>query len=190
MMSDEDTPEIAAEDPWPAPDARRRHDGIDGTPIEIGGTTWLLADYVPLLGAVWNRLFDQAVIDGRYEPDDVHKAAMHLLIENYRLSASECAVLLLAAPLGSADEEHPGLVAAVERAMFGEDQEQYRSCRTYSQWMRLSLLANGLDPEKVPARDRRPLVLYLVAAGKAAPPELWVGSAATAFRRAKGEAGG
>lgn len=146
----------------PDPEARKRP-GARGTPVRLGGSDWLLADFVPALGQVWDDLYDSNVLEGRYEAADVQRAAVRLLWANYDLSADEAVGLALGADPGS-------LVGAVEAALFGES----RPHRTYSDWAISSLLANGLDPKRVPPESLRDVLDQLVISGRAVAPDEFV----------------
>lgn len=154
------------------PDARG-NPGITGTPVEIAGQTWLLADHVPAPEPVWDRLFDDNILSGQYDPEDTNSAAVRLLFVNYNLSPDEAAGLILEAP-------RPDLIHAVEVALFGPDQVH----RTYSDWVLSSLFANGLDPRDVPPEQLRNVLFQLVATGRAVPAEVFISSAEYAVMRA------
>lgn len=152
-----------APDEAPDPAARKRPGAVRGTPVILGGSEWLLADFVPALGRVWDDLYDSNVLEGRYEAADVQRAAVRILWANYDLSADEAVGLVLGADPGS-------LVGAVEAALFGEA----RPHRTYSDWAISSLLANGLDPKRVPPESLRDVLDQLVISGRAVAPEEFV----------------
>lgn len=147
----------------PDPEARKRPSTVRGTPVRLGGSEWLLADFVPALGQVWDDLYDSNVLQGRYEAVDVQRAAVRLLWANYDLSADEAVGLVLGADPAT-------LVGAVEAALFGEA----RPHRTYSDWALSALLANGLGPKRVPPESLRDVLDQLVAVGRAVPPESFV----------------
>lgn len=154
------------------PEQRRRHENLDGTPVEINGQTWILADFIPELGDAWNRLYDHNIVRGQYDPKDVQLGALRLLMANYHLTLDEAVALVLAV-------DPAELVQPVEVAIFGVD----RPYRGYSEWVESSLYINGIDPASVPASKRRDVVAYLVTAGKAIPAEQYLSSYKAAAKR-------
>lgn len=143
--------------------ARKRPGAVRGTPVILGGSEWLLADFVPALGRVWDELYDANVLDHRYDVVDVQRAAVRLLWANYDLTTDEAVGLVLGADPAT-------LVGAVEAALFGEAKPH----RTYSDWAISSLLANGVDPGAIPPEVLRDVLDQLTALGRAVPPESFV----------------
>ena len=182
----DDSAEIPAEEPdghppgggsglehaGPTPESRSRGPGVRGTPVELGGATWILADYVPALSEVWDVLHEDNVLLGKYESADVQRAAVRLLFANYELSLDEAVGLVMG--VAPAD-----LVAAVEEALFGASQPD----RRWSDWVRSSLLANGLDPAKIPPESLRDVLDQLVSCGRAIPAEDFVTAVGYAKKR-------
>lgn len=154
------------------PEARAKAGEPRGTPVTVAGETWVLADRIPRLGAVWDRLFDQNVLARRYDEADLRSAAVRLLWAHYDLSPDEAVALAFAA--GPAD-----LVAAAEAALLGPD----RSYRGYSEWVASALWSNGLDPARVPPGHLHAVLDQLVATGRAVPAHEFVSSAAAARER-------
>jgi hypothetical protein len=161
------------DDAVPTPEARAKSKSIRGTPVAICAATWLMAEYPPDFGPHWDDLYDQNLIRGCYDPDDLRMAALRLLMANYRLDAEEAVALVLAA-------EPAALVPAVERALFGED----RPHRTWSDWALGSLLINGIRPESIPPEMLHATLDLLVAAGRTVPESRFVTSQVTAAKRA------
>jgi hypothetical protein len=155
------------------PRVRRHHARITGTPVVIGEHVWLLAEAIPELSPVWDDLIDANALDGGYDPVQVVTAAYRLLAANYQVSANEGVALLR--EVTPAD-----LAPAVERAIFGPDRDHI----TYSVWARSALLANGLDPEQIPAADRRHVLDHLVAIGRARPMSACITSLVTCGKHA------
>jgi hypothetical protein len=153
------------------PDARAKP-GISGTPVEIGDETWLLADYIPRLEPVWDRLVDRNALTRSYDHEDTNSAAVRLIFTNYNLSPDEAARLILSAP-------RPDLVHAVEIAIFG-DGESYRG---YSDWAKVSLWANAIDPDVLPPAMLRPVLDHLITIGRAVPAADYLSSAQAASVR-------
>ncbi len=154
-----------------APEARVKP-GANGTPVEINGRTWLLADHVPVLDAVWDALYDQNQLARYYEPDDLRKAGLRLLWANYDLTTEEAVGLIRLADLTV-------LAQAVESALFGAGDDR----RTYSEWVAIALWSNGIDPERLPATFRRAVLESLEASGRTIPASAFISSAQAAAVR-------
>lgn len=146
--------------------------GVTGTPVEIAGQTWLLADW-PHFGGVWDDIYDRAVLRGECDSLSVAVAAEMLLISCHKLDLDDAVRLVRLA-----DPED--LASAVRTALFGPEEAR----RTYSQWAISALLANGLNPDRVPAVCLRDVLDHLVATGRAVPADKWVSSAEAAAERA------
>lgn len=156
-----------------SPQSRARHSFVAGTPLEIDGQAWLLADVIPVAGGdVWDRLYDQNCLTRRYEPGDLQLAAAKLLWANYHLTADEGVGLILAVPVRD-------LVEPVELALFGPD----KPLRTYSEWVRSSLICAGIDPRMVPPGDLRAVLEQLVATGRCLPQHQFVSAAVASVKR-------
>jgi hypothetical protein len=148
-----------------------------GTPVALAdGREWALADRLPYLGGVWDDLYDQNVLRGRYDGAKVKTAAYRLLRGNYDLTPDEAFGLLR-------DVEPAALVDAVERALFGPPPGRAR--QTWSDWVVASLLANGIDPDAVPAGRVEHVMDVLLATGRALPQERWISSQAAMIARRK-----
>ena len=137
------------------------------------GQAWPLAAYVPALGPVWDRLYDDNLIRGVYGPDDVRLAASRLLLENFDLAPEAVATLIIGADLAE-------LVKAVESALFGPE----RSYHSWSDWVLGSLYANGIDPASVPPDRLHAVLGMLVASGRAIPSGKYISSAVAGARLA------
>lgn len=155
-------------------DRARNPDRLRGMPITAHGSTWLLADYIPVFEPVWDRLYDSGVIRECYDHPDTNSAAIRLLVANYDLAPGEAASIILAASRAE-------LVAAVERALYGEK----KSHRTYTEWIELSLLANGIDIAKVPPEKVTYLMDYLESAGRTIPAHEFISSVGAVSFRAR-----
>jgi hypothetical protein len=140
-----------------------------GTPVAIIDRTWLLADYVPKPDDVWDRLFDQNALSNRYDHVTLRQAGLRLLDANYDLTPDEAVGLIRAADLDD-------LVTAVEAALFGPAETD----NTYSDWVKVSLWSNNINPAAVPPEDRRDVLDYLVRVGRAVPASDYVSSAEAA----------
>ena len=153
---------------FPTPAGSARAAALYGTDLALAdGRAWTLADFVPALGPVWDRLYDANLLAGRYDLDDVLLAATQLLLANHDLAVDFAAWLV-------AKADPDALVVAVEAALFGRRD----AIVGWSDWAEAALLANGVDPASVPPRMLRPVLDQLVAVGRAAP----AGAATTAGR--------
>jgi hypothetical protein len=137
-----------------------------GLPCTIAGHVWVLPDYVPEPAAVWDAVYDQNALAGRYDHGDLRACAVRLLLTNYDLAPDDAVELVWSCDLAE-------LVPPVELALFGPE-PAYRS---WSSWVRTSLLANGLSLRTVPAADLRGVLDQLVATGRAVPAEKWISAA-------------
>jgi hypothetical protein len=174
MSMDDDAQEVERAG-WPSPAERARPGHPRGTAVELAGSPWTLADWVPDVGAaVWDRIVDDNILKGRYDAHDVLDAAHRLLRANYRLTASEAADLLLSGPPAS-------LVPAVESALFGPRKERL----TWGQWATSALLANGIDPTSIPPGMLRHVLAQLVGTGRALPEHKFISSQEYAARRSR-----
>src|SRR4051794_27438535 len=82
----------------PTPERRRRAEGVRGTAVRLGdGRDWTLADFIPTLTPAWDKLYDDAALDGTYQLADVRAAAWALLLCNYQLCPDEAARLIVGA---------------------------------------------------------------------------------------------
>jgi hypothetical protein len=154
------------------PELRQRSEAPRGTPVEIAGREWRFADYIPELGPVWGRLYDQNALARHYESGDLRLGAVRLLWANYHLTPDEAVVLIR---LTSSED----LVRAVEVAMLGPE----RVHRTYPDWVVSSFLANGLDLAATPPETRRDVLDQLVMTGRAVPPQEFISSAEAVIYR-------
>jgi hypothetical protein len=151
---------------------RRRKPGAGGVPVRLAdGQFWLLAVPSirvraggltrPLVDRPLDRIFECVVLDEALEWGDVWAAARELLRANYELSDEEAVQLLSVSP----GPEGHALAAEVVRALFGTDQDE----RTYSRWVRASLLANGIGDKEIPANDLLNVLSILVATNRTVP---------------------
>lgn len=155
------------------PELRRTRPDITGFPVTIDGQVWLFANAPPALSPIWDEIFDQNQLDGGYAQPTLFVAAYRLLEANYLLTSDELIDLLNQLPVED-------LVAPVENALFGPRRPHV----TYGAWARASLLANGLDPDRLPPADRRLVLEQLVAMGRARNPAKVITSAMTSRKRA------
>jgi hypothetical protein len=150
----------------PSPEECARRSSVAGNPVMLGdGRIWPLAAYVPCLGPVWDRIYDDNLMRGAYEPEDIRLAASHLLQENFDLAPEAVALLIVGADLAP-------LVMAIEHALFGPE----RVHQTWSDWVLGSLYANGIDPATVPASRLRVVLDFLVDCRRTIPPQKFISS--------------
>lgn len=144
----------------------RRRAGATGLPVRLAdGNNWLLAipHYrasgqsftEPDVDDVLDRLFEKSALSGEVALADVAHAARTLLLTNYDLNDAEFAELASLAP----GEESRALAATVLEALFGPPQ----AVRSYSDWARASLLANGIVPATILPTDLANVLSILVA---------------------------
>ena len=148
---------------WPLDPETRSRDCTAGTPATLAdGAEWLLAD-----GGLGNdldeardRMFDQVILTGQVEADDVRRVALVLLLANYDLELEEAVSLVAGVGADS-------LARPVFEALFGPKDGP----ASYSDWAASALWANGIDPDAHPSRMRRLILRHLVASGRAIPSE-------------------
>jgi hypothetical protein len=149
--------EATTTEPTPETRAKGR---VTGTPVTLAdGREWLLSSDLPYFGGVWDILYDDAAIRGKYDTGDVMTAAHRLVQANYRLADEEAFELVHIDPRL--------LLPAVERALFGPNDGH----QTWSDWVVDSLWANGIDPATIPMA-RLHKVLDLLEATKRTIPEV------------------
>lgn len=150
---------------------RRKPDAV-GVPIRLAdGEHWLLARPVfsakadgltrPHVDDPLNRLFDRIVTGESIPMQDVFFLASRLLRQNYRLDESELEALLTASP----GRECQTFLEAVTTAVFGDENVG----RNYTDWVRASLIANGLQHVDIPADDLPNVMAILVATNRTVP---------------------
>ena len=150
----------------------RRKARAKGTPVTLAdGQPWLLANptYQPGPGSLTrpgvdqtlDRIFDCTVLGERLPVEDLLKVARELLKANYDLSDEEISRILNV----DAGDELQTLAARVLDALFGADHAE----KTYSAWVRASLIANGLSRSEIPARDLVNVLAVLVATNRTMP---------------------
>jgi hypothetical protein len=154
----------------PDPSECARRSTVEGTPVVMGdGRTWPLAPYIPTLGGAWDRIYDDNVLRGAYEPEDIRLASAHLILENFDLPPEAVATLITGADLSD-------LVVAVENAMFGPKVSHFK----YSDWAIGSLYANGIDPASIPASRLRDVLDFLLECKRTISPGRFISSAEAA----------
>jgi hypothetical protein len=150
----------------------RRKPGAKGTPVILGdGQPWLLANPTyrpradgltrPLVDRPFDRVFESSVFNEGLSLCDLWEVARELLRANYDLTDAELARLLSVSP----GAESRALATEVLDALFGFDSAE----RSYTAWVRSSLIANGLDRTDIAARDLLSVLAILVATNRTIP---------------------
>ncbi len=155
----------------------RRKPGARGRPVRLAdGIDWLLAEPIfrPTPSGLTSpdvdsglELFYELIILGQDIPlADVMAAARTLLLANYDLTDDEVGELLEV----EAGAEAEALAGVVLESLFGPDQK----VRGYVDWVRASLLANGLAPASIPASAINDVLSILMATNRTVPPSRFV----------------
>ena len=148
--------------------------GCDGVPAVLAdGQAWLLRDGGLLneLDELRDKIDDDARLTGEVVLLDVANAAARLLAANYELADDEVYTLLA----GAVDQE---LANAVALALYGPAGGR----RTYTAWAASALLANGIDPDRVPSSLRPHVLAHLEATGRCIKRSEYIESAEAARR--------
>jgi hypothetical protein len=142
---------------------RRRRPGARGRLVKLAdGQPWLLAEVDPQI----DRFHEQIILGDDLSLIDVFAVARSLLLGNYELADDEVANLLEVEP----GEEAEALARAVLESLFGPDQR----VRSYVDWVRASLLANGLAPTAIPASALHDVLAILMATNRTVPPSQFI----------------
>ena len=150
----------------------RRKSGVDGTIVTLAdGQPWLLARPTyqacrggltqPHVDGPLDRMFESTVLSEGLSLCDVWEVARELLKRNYDLSDDEACDLLSVAP----GAECKALASAILDALFGTQESE----KTYTAWIRASLLANGLGRVDIRAGDLSNVLAILVATNRTIP---------------------
>ncbi len=168
-------------------ESSRRKPGADGIPVRLAdGASWLLAVpryradggslTVPDVDAEIDRLFERSALCGEVALVDVWSAARTLLLANYDLADDEFD--------GLADfAQGEGCLAfamTVIEALFGPSP----AARSYSDWARASLLANGIVPATIRPGDLANVLSILVATKRTIPASQFIDASRAAEERA------
>jgi hypothetical protein len=168
----------------------RRKPGASGTPIVLAdGQQWLLANPTyratsngltqPSVDHLLDVVFDCSVLATSLRFTDFFELAGQLLKANYDLGDDELSHLLSV----SAGAETREFIERILSALFGTDSE-----RTYTSWVRASLLTNGLEDVEIPARDLTHVLAILVATKRTVPLSTFAEACRLAESRARLEA--
>lgn len=158
----------------------RALDEADGVPVVLGdGNTWLLHDggLRNVLDSTRDELFDQSTLQGQVDMPLVCLAAEWLLRANYDLEPVELITLVYQA-------DHQALTDAVFLALFGP----LAGKKTYTDWATSALLANGLDPAKIPVALMPDVLTHLEASRRCVPRGQFIDSANAAPKLAAARA--
>ena len=155
----------------------RRKPGSQGRPIRLAdGCEWLLPDLQytpghtcltqPDLDRFLDRFHEQTALGEEIAVADLLGSARLLLLTNYELSDDEVCELLSVQP----GEELEELAHAVFAALFGAAQR----VRSFSDWVRASLLANGLSDVSLTPDEVQDVLAILVANKRTLPETQFV----------------
>ncbi len=156
---------------------QRRKPGARGSLVRLAdGQPWLLAEpsfrptpgplTEPDLDAAIDRFHEQIILGDDVRLDDLFAAARVLLLANYDLTDAEAATLLEV----EAGPEAEALARAVLESLFGPE----RHAKGYVDWIKASLLANGLSTSAIPASALNDVLTILMATNRTIPPAQFV----------------
>ena len=150
----------------------RRRPNVNGHSVKLAdGGSWLLASPVflpraegltrPMVDQPLDNLFERSIRGENLEITDLFSIAKSLLLANYELSNEEVETLLEVAPGLESRTFFEGLLSA----LFGVS----RCGKSYTHWIRASLLANGIGIQEIPAGDLLDVIAILVATNRTVP---------------------
>jgi hypothetical protein len=150
----------------------RRKAGADGRVIRLAdGQHWMIATPLysaaqgclthPLVDQSLDRIVDKIALNETCDIDDIRDVARALLKVNYDVTDDEVYNLFLF----SSDHDTTILVRSVLEALFGPED----TLRTYTDWVRASLIANGLHSPSISTRDLPNILSILVATNRTVP---------------------
>ncbi len=178
--------DISSPRPKPTEQTRRKL-GADGVPVRLAdGEMWLLAipryraDDGPLtdpdVDGEIDRLFDRSAASGEVALVDVWSAARSLLLANYDLTDAEFDDLAHFRP----GRQCVAFATTVLEAVFGPPQ----AVRSYTDWVRASLLANGVVPTTIRPGDLANVLAILVATRRTIPAAQFIDASRAAEEQA------
>jgi hypothetical protein len=158
-------------------ESERRRPDARGRLVRLAdGEPWLLAEPLfrptstglttPDVDEEIDRFHDQIILGENVSLADVLAVARTLLLANYELSNEEVADLIEVEDGPEAET----LAKVVLESLFGPDQR----VRTYSHWVRASLLANGLALSEIPASAINDVLTILMATNRTVTPTRFV----------------
>lgn len=157
----------------PYPPQRPRAARLDGeSAMMADGQRWVLFPgyFLTSLDPIRDRLFDLWAAGRPFAVDDVATAAAALLSLNYELTLDE-ARLLVYGTIGRS-ETGSGFATAVLHSLVINFTQRW----TYSEWQQTAFILAGVDASSVPVDKMPAMLAHLIAAGRVAPPEKYVGS--------------
>ena len=165
---------------------RRRRAGARGSPVRLAdGEPWLLAEPAfrpspegltrPDVDAAIDRFYERIILGEEIDLVDILAVARTLLRANYELTDAEAADLVAV----DAGPEAEALARAVLESLFGPDGR----LRGYVDWVRASLLANGLSGTAIPASAINDVLAILMATNRTVPPAQFVDACRAALER-------
>jgi hypothetical protein len=168
-------------------EASRRRPGADGVSVRLAdGASWLLAVpryragggplTEPDVDAEIDRLFESSALSGEVALVDVWSAARALLAANYDLTDGEFDELGGFTP----GKRCVAFATAVLEALFGPPD----AARSYTDWARASLLANGIVPATIRPGDLANVLAILVATKRTIPASQFIDASRAAEERA------
>lgn len=130
---------------------------------------------VPAVDPDLDRFYELILLGEDLPLVDVVGVARTLLLANYDLEEHEVAELLEVEPGPEAET----LAGVVLESLFGPDQK----VRGYVDWVRASLLANGLAFTSIPASELGDVLAILIATNRTVPPAQFVDACRAARER-------
>jgi hypothetical protein len=161
----------------PTPEGRRRGVFPAGEPVTLSdGVVWTLplAIQAPSLREIRDKLFDEQQMSGLVSLGDVIEAAYTLLYLAYDLDSDEIIELLR-------DVDGTILADAVMSCVLGVETGH----RTYGDWVESALLANGIDPKRIPPHALANVLRHLVKTGRAEEASSFISSMEASSQRTR-----
>ena len=158
-------------------ESARRRAGASGVLVKLSdGRKWLLARPMiqpgqgsltrPDIDLAFDRIHERIVLGESLLLADVMSVARELLLVNYELCDDEVMELLDVAT----GDEAEALTESTLTAVFGEEDR----VTTYGDWVRASLLANGLGGAEIPTSALRDVLSILIATGRTVKPSRFI----------------
>ena len=155
----------------------RRKPGARGVPATLAdGRPWLLAEptfrpkagplTTPDVDSALDRFYERIILGEDLPLADLLGVARVLLLANYDLAEAEANRL----PDTDAGDEAEALPRVISEALFGPEHR----IRNYTDWVRASLLGNGLAGAEVPASAINDVLTLLLASGRTVPPAQFI----------------
>ena len=169
----------------------RRKPGASGSPVKLAdGRPWLLAIPTfrpdvegltrPRVDQPLDRIFASAVLDEDLSLKDVWEAARSLLKHNYDISDEEIATLIGV----FTEAEGRSLAKEILGILFGTERRE----RTFTHWVRASLIANGLTDAEISSEDLMDVLAVLVSTNRTISLTKFIDACRLADERARLEA--